>query len=111
MIDFTPPGGEPEVILETFEGYVTKIEDVIAYIDLKSKRNGDRFYAQYPMDKLVGIVSEEGDQFLVHTVAKGEWTRLRFEKVEPREITYEEAQEIHRKIEADFPIEDPGVEY
>lgn len=102
---------EPEVILETFLGHVDKIEDGIAYFHIESRSNGDVLYGQYPTAKLEGIIAEESDQCLIHTVAKGEWTRLRFEKVEPREITDEEALEIKRKIEAVLGEYRPGDDY
>lgn len=55
-------------VLETFDGYVDKIEDGTAYVSFESRHNNDRFNGSYPANKLKKKGIKEGDCFILETI-------------------------------------------
>lgn len=100
-----------EMILETFTGYVDKVEGDTAYFTLESRDYGDVLCGHYSASELAKKGIGEQCSFLCRTVKVNGIVYVDIKFVPPHEVTDEEVREIEEEIERAFPQEDPGISY
>lgn len=86
-------------VLETFDGYVDKIEDGTAYVSFESRHNNDRFNGSYLANKLKKKGIKERDCFIFETILFLGWTNVRFKYKPPNKLSQETIDQIGREIE------------
>lgn len=102
---------EPEIVLESFEGYVDQIDGDTAYVTLESRKHGDVLYGEYSASQLRQKGIGDQSRFLCKTVKMGRATRVEFEPLPDEEVTDEEVRAIAEKMNRAFSSDDSGIEY
>lgn len=87
-----------ERVLESFNGYVERIDGETAYVRLKSRERGDVLYGEYPAAKLAELGIDEQDRFLCETVEIDGKTRVDLRKIPDKEVSDEELKAIQESI-------------
>jgi hypothetical protein len=102
---------DQEVVLETFDGFVDRIEGETAFVTLQSRANGDVEEGTYPASELAKMGIHEQSCFVFKTVNLGNAIRPVFEPVPQKPLADEVLREIDSKIDQVLPHEDPGIPY
>jgi type VI secretion system ImpB/VipA family protein len=105
------PRVEDAAVLETFDGFVDRIEGDTAFVTLQSRANGDVEEGTYPASKLADVGIHEQSSFLFKTVSAGDAIRLVLEPAPPESLSDEVVREIDAQIDELLPHEDPGICY
>jgi len=101
----------PEVVLESFEGFVDQVEGDTAHVRLKSREHGDVLFGVYPTLQLLEKGIEEQGRFLCKTVKVDGTTRIDIQAIPRVPATDEQLRAIEEEIDRVLPRDDPGIEY
>lgn len=98
------------MILETFEGYVERVDGDTAYFTLQSAEYNDVLEGECPVSKLLkkGII--EQSRFICRTIEENGVIRIELEPIPDIEVTDEEAQAIEKEMKEAFP-DNTEIEY
>lgn len=99
---------QPETVLETFIGYVDRVDGDTAYVRLKSQDHGDALCGQYPASELAARGIHEQTRFLCEMVKVDDLTRLDLKPLPDVEVSEEELRAIDERIHRVIPRDDPG---
>jgi hypothetical protein len=105
------PSAESAAVLETFDGFVDRIEGGTAFVTLQSRINGDVEEGTYPAAELAKLGIHEQSCFLAKTVESESGTHVVFQAVPDEPLPAEVVREIESKIDRALPREDPGIRY
>ena len=100
-----------DVVLETFEGYVDRVDGETAHVQLKSREYGDVLYGTYPTSQLSAKGIEEQSRFLCETVKVDGNYAHRLAGTPRRRADRRRASRIEERIDKAIPCDDPGIEY
>ena len=87
-----------DVVLETFEGYVDRVDGETAHVQLKSREYGDVLYGTYPTSQLSAKGIEEQSRFLCETVKVDGTTRIDLRALPDVELTDEELPRSKKEL-------------
>jgi CHAT domain len=104
-------GLEGSDVLETFDGFVDRIEGDTAYVTLESRLNGDVEEGTYSASELAGMGIHEQSFFVFKSVEVGDAIRPVLEPVPRQSLAADVVREIDAKIDQLLPHEDPGIKY
>ncbi len=98
---------EKEVVLETFDGFVDRIDGDTAFVTLQSRANGDVEEGTYSASELAVMGIHEQSSFIFKTVKVGDAIRPVFEPVPQEPVADEVVREIDSKIDQALPEAPP----
>ena len=106
-----PKAADSATVLETFDGFVDRIEGQTAFVTIQSRENGDVEAGTYSAPELGKLGIQEQSCFVFKTVKVGDAIRPVFEPVPQEAIADEVVREIDAMIDKALPREDPGIRY
>jgi hypothetical protein len=93
----TEPEPPTVKVFDTFEGYVTHVQDGTAYVTLQTQ-SGEELHGEYPASELEAIGIYENRRFTLQTREVGKSLELRFAPIADLEIPPEVDKEISDRI-------------
>lgn len=85
------------MVLECFQGFVDRIEGLVAYVTLESEQR-TRLTGPYPAADLTAAGVGAGDRFSLTTIASGDSVQFEIMPVPPLLVSGEEQQAILQRI-------------
>ena len=107
MLGDLDPGIEGNTVLETFDGFVDRIEGDTAFVTLQSRANGDVEEGTYSASQLARMGIHEQSCFVFKTVDVGNAIRPVFEPVPQEPVAAEVVREIDSRIVQPLPEAPP----
>lgn len=98
------------MIVETYEGFVERIEEATAFVRLRSAR-GDTLYGRHPATKLATAGISERQPFFCHVVEVAGGKQIRLESIPEKELTPERSREIDEEVDRAMDYDGAADDY
>jgi hypothetical protein len=102
---------EVDIVLETYDGFVDRIEGDTAFVTLQSRANGDVEEGTYTASELAKMGIHEHSCFVFKTLRTESGLVPVIEACRNQAIADEVVREIDAKIDQALPSEDSGIKY